>query len=104
MKVVEDLAGKIDTEFANQTDIQAELHHQISDLYRAGAVPLPLNIEHRGLAQKCLFHATRALELRRQVFGEKHEEVAKDLYYLFAAQQLAAYALNPETARRDAEL
>lgn len=45
-----------------------------------------------------------ARELRRQVFGEKHEEVAKDLYYLFAAQQLAAYAPNPETARRDAEL
>lgn len=96
MFVVEDLAGKIDTEFANQPDVQAELHHQISDLYRAKAIPLPANTERQRLARECLFHATRALELRRQVFGEKHEEVAKDLYYLSAAQQLANEGENLE--------
>ena len=59
-------------------DIQAELHHKCAEIYLA-----------KNNVRKGLFHAQRALESRRQFFGEKHPEVAKDLYYLSAAVLMA---------------
>lgn len=72
--VVDDLAGKIDDEFPDDPEIAAELHYQVGDIYRA-------NIKDK----KFLYHATRALELRRQALGDKNPEVAKDLYYYAVA-------------------
>ena len=105
MEVVEDLAGKIDVEFANQPDIQAELHHQIGDVYRARVGQSQAEpIKRQMLAHKCLFHTARALELRRRAFGEKHEEVAKDLYYLGAAQLTLGDERGWETHQRAVEM
>ncbi len=105
IEVVDELADKIDTKFPNEPDIQAELHHELSDIYRAKALLLPeSSSERQKLARRCLFHATRALELGRQVFGEEHEEVAKDLYYLFAAQQVNHKPESLETLRRAIEM
>lgn len=72
--VIDDLAGKIDAEFPDDPEIAAQLHYQIGDIYRAN-----------GKNEKFLYHATRALELRRQALGDKNSEVAKDLYYYATA-------------------
>jgi serine/threonine protein kinase len=77
IEVVNGLSEKIAIEFPGDLDIQAELHHKFAEIYQA-----KLN------RNKSLFHAERALHLRRLVFGEKHAEVAKDLYYLSAAKWL----------------
>jgi serine/threonine protein kinase/Tfp pilus assembly protein PilF len=69
--VLNDLSGKIETEFPDDLDIQAELHHKCAEIF------LAIKILDR--AER---HARRALDLRRRVFGERHPEVAKDLYYL----------------------
>lgn len=69
--VLNELSGKIETEFADDLEIQAELHHKCAEIFLANR-----------LIDRARTHAVRALELRRQVFGERHPEVAKDLYYL----------------------
>ncbi|MGI8640223.1 MAG: protein kinase domain-containing protein [Pyrinomonadaceae bacterium] len=74
IEVLDDLSTKIETEFPDDLDVQAELHHKCAEIYNA-----------KNNKEKALFHAERALELRRRVFGEKNAEVAKDLYYLSAA-------------------
>ncbi len=74
-KVIEamnELSGQIDTEFAGQHDIQAELHHKFAEVYSS-----------IGNAEKNRFHAVRALELRRQFYGTRHELVAKDMFYFY---------------------
>jgi len=80
--VVVELADNIDAEFSNQPDVQAELHHKFADIFlslkffqSANSSNLPIEPY-----EKFIFHARRALELRKQVHGERHEEVAKDLY------------------------
>ncbi|MDQ3634693.1 MAG: hypothetical protein M3405_09320 [Acidobacteriota bacterium] len=74
--VLNDLTNKIDTEFPGQPDIQAELHHKFSEVY--------INRNSKESREKQLFHARRALQLRKQFYGEKHELIAKDMYYLWA--------------------
>jgi eukaryotic-like serine/threonine-protein kinase len=75
IEVIDDLADKIETEFPDNLEIQAELNHKFAEIYQA-----KLN------KTEALFHAKKALELRRRVYGENHVEVAKDLYYLSAAE------------------
>ena len=78
---LDDLSGKIETEFPEETDVQAELHHRFAEVY--GGV-LKINTEparREEMEKKAGFHICRALELRRQFYGEWHELVAKDLYY-----------------------
>jgi serine/threonine protein kinase len=78
--VLDDMSAKIDVEFAGQPDIQAELHHQFAEVYtfhgrgnsRAGE-------SHK----RQMYHARRAIELRKQFYGERHELVAKDMYYFY---------------------
>ena len=79
--VMDDLSEKIDTEFEGQADIQAELHHKFAEVYGGVSknVRDPSRLEQ--LRQKYNFHALRALELRKQYYGESHELVAKDLFY-----------------------
>lgn len=69
--VLNELSQKIESEFPSDPDIQAELHHKCAEIFLANRMP-----------DRAEPHARRALELRRQIFGERHPEVAKDLYYL----------------------
>lgn len=76
-KVIEamnELGDQIDVEFANQPDVQSELHHKFTEVYNFYS-----GDDYR---RKETFHAVRALELRRQFYGDFHELVAKDLFYL----------------------
>lgn len=82
-----DLSGKIDTEFAGEPDVAAELHHKFSEVFlwvgKDEKNPL-----HAEFLEKRKFHALRALELRKQFYGERHELVAKDMW--FAAEYLSS--------------
>ncbi len=72
-----DLGEQIDVEFAGQPDIQSELHHKFSEAYifnRGGS-------DSEFMASRQKYHSARALELRKQFYGEWHELVAKDLFY-----------------------
>lgn len=76
-----DLSDKIDTEFAADPDVAAELHHKFGEAIGwarpSGAHDVDL------LRQKSQFHFLGALELRVQFYGEWHELVAKDLFYSY---------------------
>ncbi len=83
--VINDLSDKIETEFADQPDVQAELHHKFTEVYNVvkGGETNPARAAF--FLNKQMFHARRALELRKQFYGEKHELVAKDIYYMYHA-------------------
>lgn len=76
-----DLSEKIDVEFAAEPDVAAELHHRFA--YVIG--PNAGNLKPEEQKTRVLFHARRALELRKQFYGERHELVAKDMVYLYWA-------------------
>ena len=78
---LDDLSDKIDTEFAGQADIQSELHHKFNEVYNFVAKSESDPARAESYRQKRKFHALRALELRKQFYGERHELVAKDLFY-----------------------
>lgn len=80
-----DLSDKIDTEFAAEPDVAAELHHHFA------FVILPNSGSLRPEEKKriVLLHARRAFELRKLFYGEKHELVAKDMVYLYWAGGIA---------------
>lgn len=80
--VLDDLSEKIDTEFAGQADIQAELHHKFAEVYIFAGKNQGKKIVEK-FKQKRLFHSLRALELRKQFYGERHELVAKDMFYAY---------------------
>ena len=90
--VMDDLSAKIDVEFAGQPDVQSELHHKFAEVY---------HFSQRGsrvesARAKELYHARRALDLRRQFYGEKHELVAKDLFYLWCSAAVETGEANDE--------
>jgi len=74
-----DLAPKIDVEFADQPDVLAEMHHQFGDAY--------LTRGELGGREKAEAHFKRAYELRRAYYGGWHELVAKDMLYLYWVQK-----------------
>jgi len=76
-----DLSQKIDDEFAAEPDVAAELHHRFLEVL----LPNPGSLTPEEQKARKLFHARRALELRKQFYGEKHELVAKDMVYLYWA-------------------
>ncbi|MGI8493955.1 MAG: serine/threonine protein kinase, partial [Pyrinomonadaceae bacterium] len=80
---VEDLSGKIDAEFAGEADVQAELHHKFTEVFNMVKYTETDPARKEYLLQKQKFHALRALELRKQFYGERHELVAKDLFYAY---------------------
>jgi serine/threonine protein kinase len=86
--VIDDMSGKIDIEFAGQPDIQAELHHKFTEVYKFHARVVNAALAKQAL-EKELYHARRAIELRKQFYGERHELVAKDMFYLFEAGGIA---------------
>lgn len=88
INVMDDMSGKIDTELAGQPDIQAELHHKFAEVYGFhGKDSNPQRAERA--RERTLYHARRAIELRKQFYGERHELVAKDMYYLLVAGGVA---------------
>ncbi len=83
---MDDLSDKIDTDFAGQADIQAELHHKFADIFGSVAKRDRFGVlteRSKKHIAKALDHARRALALRRQFYGERHELVAKDMVYLY---------------------
>ncbi len=87
IEVMDELSDNIETDFAGQADIQAELHHKFADVFASAASRekngVGKNERSRQYTAKALAHARRALELRRQFYGERHELVAKDMVYLY---------------------
>ncbi len=83
--VLDDLSDKIDAEFAGQPDVQAELHHKFTEVYAQAQGRGKVAPREKFMHDKQNFHARRALQLRKQHYGEKHELVAKDMYYVSAA-------------------
>ena len=94
--VLDDLSDKIDTEFEGQADVQAELHHKFAEVYIIVAQRKNDPVRTEKFMQKLNFHALRALELRKQFYGARHELVAKDLFY--------AYTIIGKNYREQAEL
>lgn len=83
--VIDELSEKIENEFPDQPDIQAELHHKFAETYVMLSHP---DLKHRraeSSKSKALRHAEKALELRKRVYGEKHELIAVDLFYVAKA-------------------
>ena len=72
---LDDMASKIDTEFADQPDVLAELHHHFGDTYFTRGEP--------GGLEKARSHFQQAFELRRSHYGDWHELLAKDMVYLY---------------------
>lgn len=80
LDALEDLSEKIDVEFANEPDVAAELHHKFAESLSWASRNQSGEIADR-LKKKTEFHVIRALELRKQFYGEHHELVAKDMFY-----------------------
>lgn len=78
IEALQDMESKIESEFADQPDILAELHYQFSDIYTRRGSPLDPDAK-----EKARMHALRALELRRLAHGDWHELVAKDMVYVY---------------------
>lgn len=83
--VVDELGGKIEDEFPDQPEIQAELHHKFAEIYVMMSHPDLKHPKAEISKSKALYHAEKALSLRKQVYGEKNELIAIDLFYLAKA-------------------
>ncbi len=89
---MDELGERIDIEFAGQPDVQSELHHKFAEVYNFYRT----EARAEGAREKELYHAKRALEFRKQYYGEHHELVAKDLFYLVGAGAAESGEANDE--------
>jgi len=71
--MLDEASKRIDTELADQPDVRAQLHHTIGDTY--------LTFQRFDAAEE---HFRAALQLSREVYGERNPKVANDLYHLAA--------------------
>jgi hypothetical protein len=97
--VLNKLSDQIENEFPNRPDIQSELHNKFAEVY----VTRYNNSHKTSDREKALRHAQRALELRRKFYGENHELVAKDMYYMFASREKFEDSDKQELAKLFAE-
>jgi serine/threonine-protein kinase len=77
VKVVDVLAQagqRIDSDFKDQPEIRAELHHTIGTTYQS-----------LGQYEQAHTHFRAAVDAYRGLYGERHPEVAEALYYLAAS-------------------
>ncbi|MCU0239453.1 MAG: serine/threonine protein kinase, partial [Pyrinomonadaceae bacterium] len=81
LDALNDLASKIETEFPDELDIQAELHHQFAEVFGRVSSYNSEPAKQSEMKEKSTFHICRGLELRRQFYNDWHELVAKDLYF-----------------------
>lgn len=70
LEAIDDAAGRIDVELADEPEVQADLHYTIGNVYASQDQPIKSNQ-----------HFARSLELYRQVFGERHPRVARAMWY-----------------------
>ena len=83
--VLIEMSDKIEREFPNHLDIQAELHHKLTEIFGDVKSNTKNKKDINAMGARIKFHARKALELRKKVYGERHELIAKDLYYLWAS-------------------
>jgi hypothetical protein len=84
--VLDEMGARIEEELPGEIDVQAELHHKFAEVYTILGAP-SINSPRAGEAdKKRKFHALRALELRKQFYGDYHELVAKDIFYSFGLE------------------
>lgn len=95
--VLKELSSKIESDFPDQPDVQAELHHKFAEIFVVRSQPKNGKSDSDN-PKKAKYHATRAIELRKKYYGEKHELVAKDMFYLWSAGGALSgdSALNPK--------
>ena len=74
--VLEQAGRRIDTDFKDQPEIRAELHHTIGTTYQA-----------LGKFESAKTHFRAAVDAYRGLYGERHPEVAEALYYLAASME-----------------
>ncbi len=80
-----EMSDKIDIEFSNQPDIQSELHHKFAEIYNIHRGYETNSKKYDEFNSKTKFHAQSAIRLRKKYYGEKHELVAKDMFYLWVS-------------------
>lgn len=74
--VLEQAGRRIDTDFKDQPEIRAELHHTIGTTYQS-----------LGRFESARAHFRASVDAYRGLYGERHPEVAEALYYLAASMQ-----------------
>ncbi|HQU84815.1 MAG TPA: serine/threonine-protein kinase [Pyrinomonadaceae bacterium] len=104
--VVEELSGKIDTEFADEADVAAELHSTFAGIFHWISRKAPNEEVYKIYQQKRRFHALRGLELRKQFYGEYHELVARDMFSTYGMigtteEEKAAFLMKAILMMRD---
>lgn len=70
LEAIDDAAGRIDIELADEPEVQADLHYTIGNVYSS-----------QNQREKANQHFARSLDLYRQVFGERHRRVARAMWY-----------------------
>ncbi|HJQ27062.1 MAG TPA: serine/threonine-protein kinase [Blastocatellia bacterium] len=91
LEALDEAARHIDQELTEQPEIKAEIHTTIGDTYRA--------LGRLGLAGA---HFEAALNLRRDLFGDRHVKVAESLYYLGGVKTLQGDWRTGERLYREA--
>jgi len=104
--VVEELSDKIDTEFADEADVAAELHATFAGIFHWISKKAPNDEIYKIYQQKRRFHALRGLELRKQFYGEYHELVARDMFSTYGMigtteEEKAAFLMKAILMMRD---
>lgn len=93
-EMLDDLAPRIETEFADQRDVQASLQRTVGFAY--------LSQSRFAEAEKYL---TAALERQREIYGENHRETAHSLYGLAVVREAQGdYPAAEEKLRRAIEI
>ncbi len=96
--VVEELSGKIDSEFADEPDVAAQLHSTFASIFHWVSKNAPPEVREQ-YQKKRRYHALRGIELRKQNYGEFHELVAVDMFATYgmignSEDERAAYLMK----------
>jgi serine/threonine protein kinase/tetratricopeptide (TPR) repeat protein len=91
LDALNDAARRVDSEFADQPEIQADLHQTIGDTYRA-----------LFLLDQAKQHFESALQIRRELFGEDNSKVAESIFYLGAVENAQGNFVEAERLCRQA--
>ncbi|MCB0719929.1 MAG: serine/threonine protein kinase [Bacteroidetes bacterium] len=88
--VLDEAAARIDSEFAGQLDIRADLHNIIGDTYQS-----------LGLFDLATYHGNVVLQIRRQQYGADDPRLAEAFYYggMFAPNATIRLQRLSESAR-----
>lgn len=70
-EAIDDAAGRIDTELADEPEVRADLHYTVGEIYSVA-----------GENELSLSHFRQSMNLYRQVHGEQNPRVARAIYYV----------------------